>query len=136
VKKALIGLAVITILIQFIPDNKTNPPVLADLDAPGDIKAVFRKSCYDCHSNETVWPWYSNIVPVSLLVVQDVEEGRRHFNFSEWGNLSRKDKAKLKEEIWEEVEKDNMPLGKYTFLHPDSKLDQNDKELIKSWTGQ
>lgn len=135
-KKVLIIIVIILIAIQFIPVNKTNPPVSAGLNAPAELMSVFKKSCYDCHSHETVWPWYSNIVPVSLLIINDVNEGRGHLNFSEWENLSRKNKAKLKEEIWEEIEKGGMPLGKYILLHPEAELNQKDKDLIKEWSGE
>jgi hypothetical protein len=135
-KKALIILIVILVAIQFIPVDKTNPTVTAELDAPMKIISVFKRSCYDCHSNETVWPWYSNIAPVSWLVAGDVEDGRAHLNFSEWGNLSRKDRVKMKEETWEEIEKDKMPLWKYNILHPDASLKQKDKDLIRDWAGE
>jgi hypothetical protein len=135
-KKALIILIVILVAIQFIPVDKTNPTVTAELDAPMKIISVFKRSCYDCHSNETVWLWYSNIAPVSWLVAGDVEDGRAHLNFSEWGNLSRKDRVKMKEEIWEEIEKDKMPLWKYNILHPDASLKQKDKDLIRDWAGE
>lgn len=135
-KIALIVLAALIIVIQFIPVNRTNPPVSATLDAPTEVISVFKKSCYDCHSNETKWPWYSYIAPVSWIVSGDVEEARSHLNFSKWGNLSRKDIVKMKEEIWEEIEKENMPLWKYTILHPEANLSQKDKSLIKDWAGE
>jgi hypothetical protein len=135
-KKALIILIVILVAIQFIPVDKTNPPVTAELDAAMEIISVFKRSCYDCHSNETVWPWYSNIAPASWLVAADVKEARKHLNFSEWGNLSRKDIVKMKEEIWEEIEKEKMPLWKYKILHPETKLTQKDKSLIRGWAGE
>ena len=135
-KKALIIIVLILIAIQFIPGNKTNPPVTSEINAPNEIIAIFKKSCYDCHSNETVWPWYSHIVPVSLLIEQDVNKGRSHLNFSEWESLSRKDKSKLKEEIWEMIEKENMPLGKYLLLHPDAELSSRGKEIIREWSGE
>jgi hypothetical protein len=135
-KKALIILIVILVAIQFIPVDKTNPPVTAELDAAMEIISVFKRSCYDCHSNETVWPWYSNIAPVSWLVAGDVKDARAHLNFSEWGNLSRKDIVKMKEEIWEEIEKEKMPLWKYKILHPEAKLTQKDKSLIRGWAGE
>lgn len=135
-KKVLIILIVILIAIQFIPVDKTNPTVTAELDAPMEVISVFKRSCYDCHSNETVWPWYSNIAPVSWLVASDVKDARAHLNFSEWGNLSRKDIVKMKEEIWEEIEKEKMPLWKYNILHPDASLKQKDKDLIRGWAGE
>ena len=135
-KKALIILIVILIAIQFIPVDKTNPKVTADLDAPLEIRSVFKTSCYDCHSNETVWPWYSNIAPVSWLVASDVNDARAHLNFSEWENLSRKDRVKMKEEIWEEIADEKMPLWKYNILHPEANLTQKDKDLIRDWAGE
>ena len=135
-KITLIIIAAILIAIQFIPVSRTNPPVTAELDAPMEVISVFKKSCYDCHSNETEWPWYSYLAPVSWLVSSDVDDGRSHLNFSVWENLSRKDKVKMKEEIWEEIEKENMPLWKYRLLHPDANLTQEDKNLIRDWAGE
>lgn len=135
-KKALIILIVILIAIQFIPVDKTNPTVTAELDAPTEIISIFKRSCYDCHSNETAWPWYSNIAPVSWLVAGDVKDARAHHNFSEWGNLSRKDRLKMKEEIWEEIEKEKMPLWKYNIMHPEASLTQKNKDLIRGWAGE
>ncbi len=135
-KKALIILIVILIAIQFIPVDKTNPTVTAELDAPTEIISIFKRSCYDCHSNETAWPWYSNIAPVSWLVAGDVKDARAHLNFSEWGNLSRKDRVKMKEEIWEEIEKEKMPLWKYNIMHPEASLTQKNKDLIRGWAGE
>ena len=135
-KITLIILIVILVAIQFIPVDKTNPTVTAELDVPREVISVFKRSCYDCHSNETVWPWYSNIAPVSWLVAGDVNDARAHLNFSEWENLSRKDRVKMKEEIWEEIEDEKMPLWKYNILHPDASLKQKDKDLIRDWAGE
>ena len=135
-KIAFIIIAAILITIQFIPVSRTNPPITAELDAPIEVISVFKKSCYDCHSNETEWPWYSYIAPVSWLVSSDVDGGRSHLNFSVWGNLSRKDIVKMKEEIWEEIEKGDMPLWKYRLLHLDANLTQEDKNLIGDWAGE
>ncbi len=135
-KKALIILIVILIAIQFIPVDKTNPTVTAELDAPTEIISIFKRSCYDCHSNETAWPWYSNIAPVSWLVAGDVKDARAHLNFSEWGNLSRKDRVKMKEEIWKEIEKEKMPLWKYNIMRPEASLTQKNKDLFRDWAGE
>ena len=135
-KIALILMVVILIAIQFIPVNKTNPPVTAELNAPVEIMSVFKKSCYDCHSNETEWPWYSFVAPISWIVSGDVKDGRLHLNFSKWENFSRKDIVKMKEEIWEEIERGKMPLGKYIFMHPEAELDHKEKDLIKEWAGE
>jgi len=135
-KKALIILVVILIAIQFIPVDKTNPTVTAELDAPTEIISILKRSCYDCHSNETAWPWYSNIAPVSWLVAGDVKDARAHLNFSEWGNLSRKDRVKMKEEIWKEIEKEKMPLWKYNIMRPEASLTQKNKDLFRDWAGE
>jgi len=135
-KIVLILMAVIIIAIQFIPVNRTNPPITAGLDAPMEVISVFKKSCYNCHSNETEWPWYSNIAPVSWLIASDVKDGRSHLNFSKWEDFSRKDIVKMKEEIWEEIDKGKMPLSKYIFMHPEAELDQKEKDLIKAWAGE
>jgi len=119
--------------IQFIEVERANPPVTADLNAPVEVKNIFKNSCYDCHSNETVWPWYSKIAPASWLVSEDVKDGRKHLNFSEWEKLYSEKRAKMKEEIWEQVNEDEMPLNIYTIMHPSAKLELVQKNIIKKW---
>lgn len=119
--------------IQFIEIEKTNPPVTAEINAPPDVKNIFKKACYDCHSNETKWPWYSSVAPVSWLVEKDVREGRNHLNFSEFDIMTSDKKTEYKKEIWEEVRDEKMPLTIYTFMHPNSKLDISQKNIIKQW---
>ncbi|MEJ5351159.1 MAG: heme-binding domain-containing protein [Melioribacteraceae bacterium] len=132
--KVVLGfLAGLLIALQFVKADRTNPPVTAEIAVGDDLKNIFKTSCYDCHSNETKWPWYSYVAPISFLIVDDVNEGREKLNFSEWEKYDEAKKNKLKEEIWEEVEKDDMPLPIYTFSHPDSKLDSAKKEKIKNW---
>ena len=124
------------IVIQFIPVKRTNPGSISEINAPADVKAIFRNSCYDCHSNETIWPWYSYVAPASWLLVSDVNEGRENLNFSNWGNLDRSKQTKLREEIWEEIREERMPLWQYRILHPGSKLSQEQKNLIRNWSGE
>ena len=76
-KYAVLALAAVFVAIQLVPVHRDNPPVASDLDAPADVKSILRRACYDCHSNETRWPWYAYVAPVSWLVAHDVEEGRR-----------------------------------------------------------
>ena len=132
-KKIILALILIFIGIQFIPVEKTNPPVKSDLGAPDNIASILRASCYDCHSNETNWPWYSSVAPVSFLVAGDVVEGREHLNFSEWDNYSSKEQSELLAEMIEEIEKEAMPLTSYTFTHPNAKLDPYRINLLKEW---
>ena len=121
-------------LIQIFPVNKTNPEVKGEIEVPNKIADIFERSCYDCHSNETVWPWYSKVAPVSWIMVSDVNEGREYLNFSEWDKYSPEKKAEKIKEIWEEVEEGEMPFWYYVSLHPEAKLSDGDKADIKEWS--
>jgi len=131
--KKFIGFIILVLIgIQFIPVERTNPPVISDIDAPADVKAIFKKACYDCHSNETNWTWYTKIAPASFIAINDVEEGRKNLNFSEWDMYYGK-MDKVKGEIWEEVREENMPLWKYRVFHSEAKLTPEEKNLIRNW---
>ena len=82
-KKILIAVVVIFVVIQFIPVDRTNPPVTEEIKAPENVLKILQTSCYDCHSNKTDWPWYSYVAPVSFFIVGDVSEGRHHLNFTD-----------------------------------------------------
>ena len=129
---ALVAAAVI-VLIQFVPVGRTNPPVESDFDGPSEVAAVLKTSCYDCHSNETRWPWYSRVAPASWLVAHDVEEARDRMNFSLWGTYDPRRQEKLAEDIWEAVEEGEMPLRVYLLGHPEARLDAGSKGLIQAW---
>ena len=135
-KKILIGVAAILVAIQFIPVDRSNPPAEGELMESTELKTILKRSCYDCHSNETVWPWYSYVAPVSWLVADDVHEGRKHLNFSNWQNLEVRKVSKKKEDIREMIDEGEMPLSKYLLLHPEAKLSEKDKQVIKDWTGE
>jgi hypothetical protein len=132
-RMVLLVLLIALIGIQFVPINKKNPPALADAEAPMEVKTILVRSCYDCHSNETRWPWYSKIAPVSWLVANDVKEGRKHLNFSDWEKLYTDKQRKLADDIVDEIDGDNMPPSLYTILHPGANLDMEKKQLIKKW---
>jgi mono/diheme cytochrome c family protein len=121
-KKFIAVLVVIIVGIQFIPIERINPPVQSDIDAPANIKAIFKKACYDCHSNETNWAWYTKVAPASFLAVNDVNDGRKHLNFSEW-NINKE--SKYKEEIWDEIREEQMPPWQYKIFHSEAKLTQD-----------
>ncbi len=129
--KLLVGFLVLIVIIQFIPYAKdhSNPKILQEPKwDTTKTRNLFMKACGDCHSNETKWPWYSNIAPVSWLIAYDVKEGREHFNVSMW-NKQKKNKG---DEAAEELEEGEMPLLPYIILHPEAKLSDSDKkELIK-----
>jgi len=129
-KKFIAVLVVIIVGIQFIPIERINPPVQSDIDAPANIKAIFKKACYDCHSNETNWAWYTKVAPASFLAVKDVNDGRKHLNFSEW-NINKE--SKYKEEIWDEIREEQMPPWQYKIFHSEAKLTQDEKNLLRNW---
>jgi cytochrome c551/c552 len=124
------------IAIQFVPVVRSNPPVASDAPMAGELKAVMRRACYDCHSNETVWPWYSYVAPFSRLLAKDVREGRRELNFSEWNQYAENRRARKLKEIVEQVEKGKMPQWYYVMMHPRAKLSASDKEMISKWAKQ
>ena len=132
-KKILLVLTVIIIGIQFIPVERSNPPVTGKIDAPSNVLSILKTSCFDCHSNETIWPWYSYIAPVSFLVSADVKNARKRVNFSEWDKYDDEKRAKKLNAIIEDVEEGEMPLSKYTLIHPDAKMDQVKIKILKDW---
>jgi cytochrome c551/c552 len=134
-KKILIAIVIIFIAIQFIPVERTNPPVTQEVNAPEEVKTILKKACYDCHSNETNWYWYTKIAPVSFLTSNDVKEGREDINFSEWDKLSGKE-SKAKEEIWEEVRDEKMPPWQYRIMHSEAKLTDEEKNILRRWAGE
>jgi len=115
-------------LIQLVPygRNHSNPPVVKEpaWDTP-QTRDLAQRACFDCHSNETVWPGYSNIAPISWLIQRDVDEGRRRLNFSEWGR-GRQEMRELAEIIGE----GEMPPAYYVLLHPNAQLTPAEKEIL------
>lgn len=124
--------------IQFVPVERTNPPVTGALTAPDQVPdqvmEILRAACYDCHSNETQWPWYSRVAPVSWRIAQNVRMGRRNLNFSEWQGMTSEDRAEAKEDIREEVERESMPLSDYLRMHPEAVLTDSQREALLRWT--
>ncbi len=133
-KRILLFVVVGLILIQVVPVDRSNPPVTGEISAPDPVMAVLRSSCYDCHSNDTRWPWYSRVAPVSLRISRHVREAREHLNFSEWEGLPMEDRDHAMEEIWEKVEKGAMPLPDYLRMHPEAALTDPQWETLRRWT--
>ncbi|MCK5781419.1 MAG: heme-binding domain-containing protein [Flavobacteriales bacterium] len=138
-KKVFYFLIVVLIVIQFIPnelptvimDNKSD--LLANNDFPEVIETQIKASCYDCHSNETVYPWYSYVAPVSFLVKRDTEEGRKNLNFSDWEELSKMKKAKALSGFIDEIEEGSMPFPPYLITHNDAKMSDDQKQALMDW---
>jgi mono/diheme cytochrome c family protein len=128
----MIVLAVL-VLIQLVPVPRSNPAVEEEVAAPPQVKEILRRSCYDCHSNETVWPWYSRVAPVSWQLAYHVREARRHLNFSTWNRYDAGKRSHKLGEVWEEVEEGEMPLPIYLPMHPGARLSQADRDAIRDW---
>jgi hypothetical protein len=92
-----------------------------------------KRSCNDCHSNETVYPWYSNISPFSWLLAEHIEEGRRELNFSVWTTYSAKKKRRKLDEVCEQITSGEMPHNQYLWIHRDAVLSQEDKKILCDW---
>ncbi len=127
-------LIVIFILCQFVQIKRTNPPVTGTIEAPEKVMAILKRSCFDCHSNETKWPWYSYVAPVSWLVGNDVNDGRKHMNFSEWDTYNERRRNHKIKECGEEVEEGEMPLWFYIPLHPEAEMLPEDIQTIVAWS--
>jgi len=131
------GLYVLAFLvaIQLYRPEQTNPPVDESkaLAATPEVAATFKRACADCHSNNTIWPWYSKISPLSLVITHDVDEGREHLNFSKWADYNARDKGRALEHICKEVSSGDMPPSQYTLLHSDAKLSDQEKKSICDW---
>lgn len=139
IKQILITLIAAVIIIQFIPVDKTNPEtvkgndIISMTNADKEISEILKRSCYDCHSNDTKYPWYSKIAPVSWYLKAHIKEGREHFNFSEWKSYDYEKQVKISQESIEEVKDNEMPLKSYTLIHSEAKLSADKKEKITRW---
>jgi hypothetical protein len=138
-KKAFLFLLIAFVGIQFIPTtrNQSNEVLETDFfktfDTPNNIQQLLKNSCYDCHSNNTYYLWYNKIQPVSWLLEYHVKKGKKDLNFSEFGGYSkRRQKSKLKS-IKNQIEKNEMPLSSYTFIHQNAKLSKIQKEELLNW---
>ena len=133
------GLALVFLGIQFVPNElpvveTTNPEdIIQSGLVSQDVAALLKKSCYDCHSNESVYPWYSHIAPSSWLVAKDIREGREELNFSNWNDYDMMEKLGLLDDISIQIGEGEMPMEIYLLMHPSSKLDDAQRQLIIEW---
>lgn len=134
-RSAKLGLGILVSLVgaQAIRCPHDNPPVTSDVGAPKEAAAVLRRACYDCHSNETVWPWYSHVAPVSWLVYHDVSDGRKHLNFSTWASYDDKKKLRKVNAAAEAAREGEMPPVIYLPAHPTAKLSDADRAALDAW---
>jgi hypothetical protein len=124
-------------LLQRTNPPRTNPTVISDLMAtnlpPPKVAAMLHAACYDCHSSETRWPWYSRVAPMSWLIANDVKEGRENLNLSDWPNDNPMRAAKRLENMSDEVGSGEMPLKKYTKIHADARLTESQRKELTDW---
>ncbi len=137
-KKSLIFLILVLVAIQFIPFDV--PADIPDkegeaLKAPQEVEAILKRSCYDCHSNHTRFPWYSSIAPASFFTKMHVKEGREHLNFSRWNSYDDEKKLKYLQKIPKAI-KSKMPLPSYLLIHKDAKLSEDDKKALSNWASE
>ncbi len=132
-------LAAAVIILQFFrgtpPEVRANNPgdLFANEMVDAEVATLIRNACYDCHSMETKYPWYTYVTPLSWWVFDHVEHGREELNFSEWAGMSIKRKNHKLEEISEETLEGEMPLESYTPLHPEAQLTDEQRQLISDW---
>src|SRR5262245_17880153 len=139
-KWVAIILIVVFIGIQLVRPGLTNPPVdesqtiFACMQVPAEVASILDRSCRDCHSNKTVWPWYTNVSPVSWWLKNHVDKGRSDLNLSEWGKLPTDRQDRKLRQICDEVQDGQMPLASYLPMHPNAKLSEQDKKTLCDWT--
>jgi uncharacterized membrane protein len=138
--KLILGITVvILVVIQFVnsklPETASagKNDLFVSESVPDEVKVIITRSCYDCHSMQSRYPWYSYVAPVKWLIKHDINWGRGGVNFSEWGSLGDKDKIKKLTEISEVIDKKEMPLGKYLIMHSEAKLTSEERQKIINW---
>ena len=138
-KIILLVVLLVFVGIQFIPTNRNQSDIVPSTDlmevynVPENVEVIFKTSCYDCHSNNTAYPWYNKIQPVSWIMQGHIKEGKAELNFNEFGSYSeRRQKSKFKS-ILSQVKDGEMPLSSYTLMHREAKLSENEKKVLEDW---
>ncbi|MDR2122262.1 MAG: heme-binding domain-containing protein [Flavobacteriaceae bacterium] len=138
-KKTIYITLFILAAIQFIRIDKNNPPVDEKQDyctvtqTPAEVRDILKKACYDCHSNEVKYPWYTNIAPVSWFIKGHINEGREYLNFSEFGKYNKYQKEHVITGLPQVMERGTMPPGSYVWMHKEADLTAKEKEMVLKW---
>lgn len=141
-KKILWGVLALLVIIQFFRIDKSNPEsdpamdFIAMTNPPAEVAGMIKASCYDCHSNQSVYPWYTNVAPVSWWIKKHINDGRKHLNFSEWGNYEERRRNHKLEEFYGEVNQREMPLKSYLIIHSESRLSDEQVKKMTDWIVQ
>ena len=128
-----LALLLVFFALQLFQPEKTNPEKKGEITAPISVMEILSKSCYNCHSNATEWPWYSEISPISWWINSDVVNGREALNFSEWNTYTHLKQRAVLKEVLKETEEGDMPPWYYVLMHPSSNLKLEDRERIRAW---
>ena len=134
-KKIIFTFVAILLLLQLIPVEKTNPQINSQstLNTNISVMKILKKSCYDCHSNETKWPFYTSIAPFSFFVTSHVNDGRKALNFSNYNNIDNETKEKRLQRAIITTKNGRMALPSYLFAHKSAKLSKEEKKILSAW---
>lgn len=136
----LAGILILLIGAQLVPANRTNPPsrpdasLLAQKSMSPSVRAILERSCRDCHSNDTRWPWYSHVAPVSWFLLHHINGGRDRMNYSEWTSYDSDDQDKFLGDMCTLTRKGRMPLPSYLWVHRDARLSDADIKTLCAWS--
>jgi len=139
IKKILVFLLVVLLIAQFFGPEKNDGNIatvntfLVETNPPADVKKILETTCFDCHSAKTRYPWYDKITPINYWLDEHVKDGKKHLNFSKWSEYSLKRKEHKMDELYEEVEKGEMPLNSYTWTHSEANLTEKQIAAVVSW---
>lgn len=138
-KNIFVGLLLILVLMQFYRPDKNSTQgdhtidFISETNPPTEVKTVLEQSCYDCHSDNTNYPWYNNVAPISFWLANHIKEGKGHLNFSKWNSYDAKKKDHKLEEVEEMVSEGEMPLNEYTWTHEKARLSEEQRKVIIEW---
>jgi hypothetical protein len=141
-KFSVVLLATLFVAVQFVRPERVNPPAGAEralsahVQVDAEVSGILRSSCMDCHSHQTVWPWYSNVAPVSWFVADHVKHGRKHLNFSDWARYDEREADEMLDGICQTAKGGVMPLNSYTLLHHEAKLSAAEVDALCVWSRQ
>ena len=139
IKKILVFLLVVLLIAQFFGPEKNDGDIatvntfLVETNPPADVKKILETTCFDCHSAKTRYPWYNKITPINYWLDEHVKDGKKHLNFSKWSEYSLKRKEHKMDELYEEVEKGEMPLNSYTWTHSEANLTEKQIAAVVAW---
>ncbi|MEB8344499.1 heme-binding domain-containing protein [Flavobacteriaceae bacterium KMM 6898] len=142
VKIIVLALLVGFVGIQFIPTSRNQSAIVPKTDfmvvndVPNQVESIIKTSCYDCHSNNTEYPWYNKMQPVAWFLEDHVQHGKEELNFNEWADLSSRRKNSKLKSILSQIEDGEMPLWSYTLVHREAKLSEDEKKIVLEWVSK